>query len=395
MLNRRTLRIKAMQTLYAWYRARTSDYFLGEDFIRETFDPVLVASDEAPDRALLKAQETEALELLKNAIEDKEFSFEESVTAPVKSAVIKARNLYRELVDKDLRFLRGQMLLEADKVEHRYLEMLLLFVTLGKWNSIDHDEKKERASRLGTIPTLPSLNLANNKILKRIEELDAFQQLVAKYNLTWDDHQSEVRRWYRESVCNDEAFQAYQSLSSPTIEEDRQILLDLAKSILFKNEAIQEYMEEQDLNWEENRDVVKSMVRKSLKMIPEDGEQTFELIALSPNWEEDRQFFEDLFDITVKEDEYTDQVVADKAKNWEFDRIAATDKIIMKMAVSEMMNFPSVPVKVTINEYIELSKIYSTPKSKQFVNGMLDVIAEDLIKQGVIRKSGRGLIDNK
>ena len=136
-------------------------------------------------------------------------------------------------------------------------------------------------------------------------------------------------------------------------------------------------------------------MRKTVKVIPEEPDTDFSLIDLSPNWEEDRQFFEDLFDHTLEEDTFTDEVITEHAKNWEFDRIAATDKIIMKMAITEMLHFPSVPVKVTINEYIEISKQYSTPKSKQFVNGMLDVIAEHLKKSGSIRKSGRGLIDNK
>jgi N utilization substance protein B len=87
--------------------------------------------------------------------------------------------------------------------------------------------------------------------------------------------------------------------------------------------------------------------------------------------------------------------VAQKTKNWEFDRIAYTDRLILMLAICEMLKFPSIPIKVTINEYIEVSKNYSTPKSKQFVNGVLDVIAVDLQEQGLIKKSGRGLIDNK
>jgi len=89
------------------------------------------------------------------------------------------------------------------------------------------------------------------------------------------------------------------------------------------------------------------------------------------------------------------KLVAEKTKNWEFDRIAYTDRLIIMLAVSEMMHFPSIPIKVTINEFIEVSKSYSTPKSKQFVNGVLDVIAVDLQEKGLIKKSGRGLIDNK
>ncbi|MGB3466885.1 MAG: transcription antitermination factor NusB, partial [Cyclobacteriaceae bacterium] len=92
---------------------------------------------------------------------------------------------------------------------------------------------------------------------------------------------------------------------------------------------------------------------------------------------------------------YFEEIIANRAKNWEVDRMATMDKIILKMALTEMINYPGIPTKVSINEYIELSKNYSTPKSKQFINGVLDVLAEDLVKDGVIKKSGRGLIDNK
>ena len=103
----------------------------------------------------------------------------------------------------------------------------------------------------------------------------------------------------------------------------------------------------------------------------------------------------DIYDYTVDNEEEYEGIISNKSKNWEIDRVALTDKIILEMAVAEMINFPSIPIKVTINEYIELSKLYSTPKSKQFVNGILDVLSEELKKEGKIKKSGRGLLDNK
>lgn len=392
MLNRRTLRIKAMQTLYAWQRVRVSDFQLAEDYIREVFNPVLVEQDEAPDKALMKAQETEALALLKKASEDKDFGFSEEVEIEIKKAVVGAQQLHKDLLRKDLKFLRGQMLLGADQIQQRYAQLLLLMMELGLQNQRDYDDKLERA-RKGITPTLPSLNFANNKLLKRLENHDGLQQLLAKHNIHWTDNKAEVKRWLKDAQ-ELEFFQVYQQLEETTWEEDKQVLLDLTKQVIFKNESLVQYMEDLDLNWEENADVLKSMLRKTIKSIPEE-EVPFELIDLSPNWEEDRQFFEDLFDYALEDDERTDGLVADKSQNWEFDRIAATDKIILKMAITEMLHFPSVPVKVTINEYIEISKQYSTPKSKQFVNGMLDVIAEHLKGEGAIRKSGRGLIDNK
>jgi len=148
------------------------------------------------------------------------------------------------------------------------------------------------------------------------------------------------------------------------------------------------------MNWMEDSSIVRSLVNKTIKSTI-DNNGTLELASLSYNWEEDREFFEKIFDETVKNEKYLQELVTQKTENWEFDRIAYTDRLILKMAICEMLKFPSIPVKVTINEYIEVSKNYSTPKSKQFVNGVLDVIAVDLQKQDLIKKSGRGLIDNK
>ena len=131
---------------------------------------------------------------------------------------------------------------------------------------------------------------------------------------------------------------------------------------------------------------------KTLKSIDNDG---VELAPLSYQWEDDKQFFTEIFDATIEKESWTEKLVSEHADNWEMDRIAQVDMILLKMAVTEMINFPSIPVKVTINEYIELSKKYSTPKSKKFINGILDVLANHLTSNGTIKKSGRGLIDNK
>jgi N utilization substance protein B len=99
--------------------------------------------------------------------------------------------------------------------------------------------------------------------------------------------------------------------------------------------------------------------------------------------------------MTIKENNYLEELLKDKLQNWDIERVAMTDKVLLKMALAEMIYFPSIPTKVTINEFIEISKTFSTPKSKKFVNGILDGLCVELIDKGVIRKSGRGLLDNK
>jgi len=153
-------------------------------------------------------------------------------------------------------------------------------------------------------------------------------------------------------------------------------------------------MEEHDLGWSENRGILKSMIIKTLKTFKEEN-NTINLINLSPNWSEDREFYQNLYKETIRGESKLEKLIAAKSKNWDTERIAAVDKVLMKMAITEFMKFPSIPVKVTINEYIEICKAYSTPKSKQYVNGILDVLSNEMTEEGSIKKSGRGLLDNK
>jgi N utilization substance protein B len=201
-----------------------------------------------------------------------------------------------------------------------------------------------------------------------------------------------MKQWYKELI-KDPDIEKFNAVKNKSFDDEKNLILHVVKKFIFKNELIKAYLEEQDQNWGENRTIVKSMVSKTVKAIEE--EEDFELVSLSSNWEEDKTFFKHIFDQTIENDKYYEEIIARKTKNWDIDRIAALDKIILKMALNEMINFPSIPIKVTINEYIEISKNYSTPKSRQFINGILDVVAEELQKEGVIKKSGRGLIDNK
>jgi len=168
----------------------------------------------------------------------------------------------------------------------------------------------------------------------------------------------------------------------------------LLKGIVFKNETINAFLEEHIFYWSEDKNALKSLLLKNLKAWTQSNlsELQFEL---SQNWQDDKKFLIEIYGLSQKHDEEFSRLISKKAKNWDLGRIASLDKVILTMAISEFIHFHSIPVKVTINEYIEISKNYSTPKSKQFINGILDVLANELLTEGKIKKSGRGLIDNK
>lgn len=150
------------------------------------------------------------------------------------------------------------------------------------------------------------------------------------------------------------------------------------------------------MNWTENKSIVRSLSSKVLKTITGTEDESDEILPeLALNWEEDKEFFQEIYNLTVASEKEYSELIATTTKNWDVERIALTDRVILIMALSEMVNFSSIPTKVSINEYIDISKTYSTPKSKQFVNGLLDTLSKELTESGKIRKSGRGLIDNK
>jgi len=240
------------------------------------------------------------------------------------------------------------------------------------------------------------LNLANNKVLSYLNATPEFEEGIIRYQANIQGLELEIKEWFREYVRTDEAYLEYIQLKNPSLGEDHEILQTLLKKVVFKEDPILSFFYEKDLNWTENKPVVRSLALKSLKNAVGGSEgEDFILPEIATNWEEDKEFFQNIFNLTVQsEDEYRN-LIATKTKNWDIERLASTDKIIITMALTEMTNFPSIPVKVSINEYIDISKTYSTPKSKQFVNGILDVLAKELTESGKIRKSGRGLLDNK
>jgi N utilization substance protein B len=159
--------------------------------------------------------------------------------------------------------------------------------------------------------------------------------------------------------------------------------------------VINEYFEEEVLRWAEDKDIVKGLVEKTVKTYDPTTSLPLVLHTLSLNWDDDKDFIEWLYDKAADLEPKFKELVANNTRNWEVDRLPLTDRMILEMAIAELLTFPNIPVKVTMNEYIELAKNYSTPKSRQFINGILDVIAKELKETGDVKKSGRGLIDNK
>lgn len=383
MLNRRTLRIKAMQSIFAYEQCKEANYHLALDQIASAFLPDL-NSMEVQDKQLLKVSGAEAAKLFKSVYKSNPKKVTDGATDKINEVVLEAIRSYYDRLQKDSKFLKKEMLKDAEQITDRYAWLLYwldALVSLVK-------TVKPR----GEIDSYQTL--VDNKLINILVNNKELETVYIKSGLTWDNQREEQMVWLNEVINKDEAVIHYLQRNAPSFEVDQEFILYLYKSIIFKNEIIGLFMEQEDLYWSENKAILRSMIVKTIKALEEDSPD-FPLAELSYNWAEDRDFFETIFDETVKNDDKYSAVIAGKTENWDIERISDTDKILLQMAIQEMINFPGIPLKVTINEYIEVSKKYSTPKSKQFINGVLDVIAVDLQEQGIIKKSGRGLIDNK
>lgn len=391
MLNRRTLRIKAMQAIYAYNQAEGSDYLLALDKIEDDFAPDL-NSMEVQNKQLLEGKKQIATLLFKEWYQTRKFDTEETDKEIIES-VNGAVAFYQNQVKKDLKFFGNQMLSAVETIYDHYLIILNIGQEILK--QIDQEEVK-KATRFTEKKDLNMQRLAENKVLQQLINNKSLQQLNIRRSISWEKDLDLIQQFYRTVLKQDETVQAY--LTNPeetTFEADKEIVKYIFKTLIFKDKNVQAWFEEHDLNWGENKPIVKSLVMKTIKMIEETTNEDLALLDLSTNWEDDKAFFEELYQKTLEDDEKYEAMISAGVKNWDIERVAVIDKIILKMALCEMHIFRSIPVKVTINEYIEISKLYSTPKSKQFINGVLDKLAQDLTESGSIRKSGRGLIDNK
>jgi N utilization substance protein B len=184
----------------------------------------------------------------------------------------------------------------------------------------------------------------------------------------------------------------YIKTTEHTFAEDRKFLNEIFEIIIADSESFDQYIEERFINWEDDQVLITLALLKSIHSIKENGGNNF-IGKFDMKEEEDLDFMKQLFQYTIDHDDEMLKLIAEKTKNWEAERIAVVDMLLMKMALCEILMFPQIPVKVSINEYLELAKIYSTPSSHTFINGVLDKIKIDLSNENKIIKTGRGLVE--
>jgi len=292
--------------------------------------------------------------------------------------------------DADVVATRKALNHSVGKMQELYV-LLLMMIGAMQGFAIDRIE----AGRKKQLPTPedlhPNTKFVTNKPLRALANSKKLQKAASDLGVGWGDDQEMLRKMFR-SLLEHEEYIEFMASEERGFKHDREYLIRIFRKHMITSEVFQERLEEQSIFWNDDLDLAASMAIKTIKTIRETDDD----ITLLPLWREDdddKQFLETLFTEALAQAEVNEALVMEAAKNWELERIALMDRILMKMALAEAKSFSSIPLKVTLNEYIELSKYYSTPKSNGFINGVLDQLFTQLKKDGTIVKIGRGLIE--
>lgn len=286
-----------------------------------------------------------------------------------------------------------ELMKSISKSTDLYYETLLLLTEIQRraYLKIDAARNKRLASN---IDLNPNTRFIDNPVLKTIWDNKKFQSYINNNMVTWNDSQETVLYFYNKLI-ESKTYQKYMHQKEVSFDEHKQMVINLFAEIIISDDMFYQTLEEKSLYWNDDFELVLSLVHKTLKNIQDN--QTEEDITLYPVFkpEEDAEYARTLMRKSLLENEENIKLIDKFTYNWEIERISDMDKLIMSCAISELRNFPSIPVKVTLDEYIEISKTYSSPKSGAFINGVLDKAISLLKDSNQIVKTGRGLIDDK
>ena len=288
-----------------------------------------------------------------------------------------------------------QLLKSIEKLYELYIFQLSFILEI-----FEYAEKRIEEAKNKFLPTESDLNpnkkFIDNKFLKQLSENKDLIKKTNDLKILWSDEKNLIRKTFLK-ISESNKYKDYMSSSDNSYYADKEIVIKLLKKEISENEVLKNFYEDRSIYWVDDYYAVTMLIIKTIKLFQEDWDEFVPLPSIYKTSDkddnEDRKFIIELFRKTIIHSQEYEQLIDKKTKNWELDRIAVMDIILIKMALAELLEFPNIPVKVTMNEYIELSKLYSTPKSKIFVNGILDKLIVDLNKKDLINKTGRGLME--
>ena len=303
--------------------------------------------------------------------------------------VLQVLYAYYKSEQKDLNKSEKELHFSINKAYELYYYILLIILDVAQYA-----ESRIELARNKIVPSLddlnPNIRFIDNKLVLQLRNNKQFLRYLDIHHISWSNHPELIKELYI-NLTEADFFKEYMTAENTDYAAEKKIITRFISEIVLMSESLHQLMEEQSIYWNDDLDFVVSMVEKTLKKFRESDGEDKHLLELYKN-EEDRDFVIQLFRKSILNRDFALQMIEEKASNWDLDRIAFMDVLIMQMAVTEMIEFPSIPTKVTLNEFLEIAKYYSTEKSNTFINGVLDKIMQKLKEDKKIRKTGRGLI---
>ena len=301
----------------------------------------------------------------------------------IRIKIVQLTYAYYQNGSKNMDSAEKELLFSLSKAYDLYNYLLELIVAITREEQHRVEVNTKRAQREGT--ELPSTKFAYNKFAIQLEENRMLNTFVEDTKQTWEGDIEFVRK-----MCNlieaSDIYTDYMADSDDSYEADREVWRKLYKTFVQDNDDFASMLEEKSLYWNDDKDIVDTFVLKTIKRFDPKNKSKQELLPEYKD-DEDKDFARKLFRATILNADQYQRYMGETSRNWDFSRLAYMDVVIMQIAIAEMLTFPNIPVSVTINEYVELAKIYSTPRSGGYINGMLDAIARFLISTQKMFKS--------
>lgn len=303
--------------------------------------------------------------------------------------------LYAHLMGKELEIGKLEKILVSriEKAENLYYIYLLYLVEICNYSIVDASKKASKYIQTESDKNV-STALAHNEVLALFKNDYNFLHPIDDRGLNGFVDSALVKKLFKKLI-ESEKYKDYVAKESKTMEDEVEILRYIVKKVIGSSEELDDMLEQHFINIADDHFVALQSIQKKLKDFKENSKEEFlrDFLLLNKS-DEDIEFSLELLKKCILHEDEFEALVQPRLKNWELDRVAVIDVILIKMAICEMKYFNSIPLKVSLNEYIDISKEYSTPKSKEFINGLLDKIMKDLKDNGEIKKTGRGLINN-
>ena len=285
---------------------------------------------------------------------------------------------------KNLDTAEKELFFSLSKAYDLYNYLLLLMVEVTK-----QANKKLNAAKNKLIPTkeelFPNTKFVENRFIAQLEVNKQLLDFAGNQKKTWENEADFVKSLC-EQIMESDIYKEYMASETSSYEEDREVWRKIYKKIIFNNAELDQVLEDQSLYWNDDKEIVDTFVLKTIKRFEEKNGAKQELLPEFKD-DEDQYFARRLFRRAILNSDYYRHLISENTKNWDLDRVAFMDVIIMQIALAEVLSFPNIPVSVSLNEYVEIAKLYSTPKSGGFINGTLDGIVNQLKKENKLTKN--------